>query len=149
MTTELLMVIAVLLLVGLFASWGELRKLNRLLRVRGSVSVPPEQTPILVGDDPLVDMLHRALGNRTGKLWVADAYRICGIEPGKVNQEQISRFGRAIRELGWERQRRRFGGALQYAYVKGTAKEREAELIVEYDPNMRSVRIEVAAHSSH
>ncbi len=102
-----------------------------------------EQEARLVGDDPLVDVLHRALGDRTGKLRVSDAYLICGIEPGKVNQDQISRFGRAIRELGWERQRRRFDKALQYAYVKGTPEQREVELVVEYDPHMRSVRIEV------
>lgn len=102
-----------------------------------------EQEARLTGDDPLIDVLHRALGNRTGKLRVSDAYLICGIEAGKANQDQISRFGRAIRELGWERQRRRFDGSLQYAYVKGTDKEREVELVVEYDPHMKSVRIEI------
>ncbi len=102
-----------------------------------------EQEARLTGDDPLIDMLHKALGSRTGKLRVSDAYIICGIEPGKANQDQISRFGRAIRELGWERQRRRFDGSLEYAYVKGTATERQVELVVEYDPHMRSVRIEV------
>lgn len=102
-----------------------------------------EQEARLSNDDPLIDVLHRALSNRTGKLRVSDAYLICGIEPGKVSQDQISRFGRAIRELGWERQRRRFDGQLQYAYVKGTPSEREVELLVEYDPHMRSVRIEV------
>lgn len=102
-----------------------------------------EQEARLVGDDPLVDVLHRALGNRTGKLRVSDAYLICGIEPGKVTNDQMSRFGRAIRELGWERLRRRFDKTLQYAYVKGSAAEREVELVVEYDPHMRSVRIEI------
>jgi len=102
-----------------------------------------EQEARLRGDDPLVDVLYRALGNRTGKLRVSDAYLICGLEAGKVNQDQIERFGKAIRELGWERKRRRFDGALEYAYVKGTATEREIELVVEYDPHMRSVRIEV------
>jgi hypothetical protein len=102
-----------------------------------------EQEAGLAYDDPLIDVLHRALANRTGKLRVSDAYLICGIEPSKVNQEQILRFGQAIRELGWERQRRRFDGSLQYAYVKGTATEREIALVVKYDPHLRSVRIEV------
>jgi len=102
-----------------------------------------EQEARLTGDDPIIDLLHRALGARTGKLRVSDAYLICGIEPGKANQDQITRFGRAIRELGWERQRRRFDGSLQYAYVKGTTTEREVELIVEYDAHMRSVKIEI------
>jgi hypothetical protein len=103
------------------------------------------QDPSLHDDDPIVDVLHRALGSRTGKLRVSDAYLICGIEPGKANQDQISRFGRAIRELGWERQRCHFDGALQYAYVKGTTEQRKVELVVEYDPHMRSVRIEIDA----
>lgn len=102
-----------------------------------------EQEQRLAGDDPLVDVLQRALGNRTGKLRVSDAYLICGLEAGKVNQDQITRFGKAIRELGWERKRRRFDGSLDYAYVKGTPTEREVELVVEYDPHMRSVRIEI------
>jgi len=86
-------------------------------------------------DRALVEVLHRALGDRTGKLRVADAFLICGIEVGKANQDQIGRLGRAIRELGWERQRRRFDGVPEYAYVKGTAAEREIDLLVEYDPH--------------
>jgi predicted P-loop ATPase len=118
---------------------GESIRLNPQLYQAAAI----EQEARLTGDDPIIDVLHRALGNRTGKLRVSDAYLICGIEPGKANQDQIFRFGRAIRELGWERQRRRFDGSLQYAYAKGTDKEREIELVVEYDPHMRSVRIEV------
>lgn len=110
-------------------------------RLYGDAAV--EQEARLRGDDPLVDVLYRALGNRTGKLRVSDAFLICGLEAGKVNQDQIERFGKAIRELGWERKRRRFDGALEYAYVKGTTSEREVELVVEYDPHMRSVRIEI------
>ena len=108
-----------------------------------SVGGQHAEAAVIFADDPLVDMLHRALGNRTGKLRVADAFLICGLEAGKVNQDQIDRFSRAIRELGWERARRPRNGALEYAYVKGTAAEREVALVVEYDPHMRSVRIEV------
>jgi hypothetical protein len=129
----------------LWAEAAEAEALGESIRLdpRLYEAAAAEQEARLAGDDPLIDVLHRALTNRTGKLRVSDAYLICGIEPGKVNQDQISRFGRAIRELGWERQRRRFDGSLQYAYVKGTATEREVELVVEYDPHMRSVRIEV------
>lgn len=129
----------------LWAEAAEAEALGESIRLdpRLYEAAATEQEARLAGDDPLVEVLHRALANRTGKLRVSDAYLICGIEAGKVNQDQIARFGRAIRELGWERRRRRFDGSLEYAYVKGTAAEREVELIVEYDPIQRSVRIEI------
>ena len=129
----------------LWAEAAEAERLGESIRLNPALyeAAAVEQEARLRGDDPLVDVLYRALGNRTGKLRVSDAYLICGIEAGKANQDQIERFGRAIRELGWERKRRRFDGSLEYAFVKGTDKEREVELVVEYDPHMRSVRIEV------
>lgn len=97
----------------------------------------------LQDDDPIIAVLHRALGNHTGKLRVADAYLLCGIQPGTASLDQIKRFGIAMRELGWQRMRRRFDIGIEYAYVKGTETEREIALSVEYDPHMRSVRIEI------
>ena len=118
---------------------GESIRLNPALYEAAAV----EQEARLRGDDPMVDVLQRVLANRTGKLRVSDAFLICGIEAGKANQDQIERFGRAIRELGWERKRCRFNGGFVYAYVKGTEAERALDLVVEYDPNTRSVRIEI------
>jgi hypothetical protein len=118
---------------------GESIRLDPTLYSQAAV----EQEARMRGDDPLVDVLQRALGNRTGKLRVSDAYLICGLEAGKVNQDQMDRFGRAIRDLGWERLRRRFDGVLEYAYVKGTEEEQKIELVVEYDLTQRSVRIDV------
>lgn len=129
----------------LWAEAAEAEALGESIRLdpRLYEAAAAEQEARLMGDDPMSDVLHHALGNRTGKLRVSDAYLICGIEAGKANQDQMARFGRAIRELGWERQRRRFDGTLSYAYVKGNDNEREVELVVEYDPHMRSVRVEV------
>ncbi len=129
----------------LWAEAAEAEALGESIRLdpRLYADAAVEQEARLRGDDPLVDVLYRALGNRTGKLRVSDAFLICGLEAGKVSQDQIERFGRAIRELGWERMRRRFDGALEYAYVKGTPTERKVDLVVEYDPHMRSVRIEI------
>lgn len=106
----------------LWAEAAEAEALGESIRLdpRLYADAAVEQEARLRGDDPLVDVLYRALGNRTGKLRVSDAFLICGLEAGKVSQDQIERFGRAIRELGWERMRRRFDGALEYAYVKGT-----------------------------
>jgi len=129
----------------LWAEAAEAEALGESIRLdpRLYADAAVEQEARLRGDDPMIDVLHRALGTRTGKLRVSDAFLICGLEAGKVNQDQIERFGKAIRELGWERKRRRYKGKLDYAYVKGDETEREVELIVEYDPHMRSVRIEI------
>ena len=123
------------------AHWCE--SLAERLQPVADMRANQESTPQF--DDPMADVLLRALGNRTGKLRVSDAFLICGMEAGRVNQEQIERFGRAISALGWQRARSRSArtGLLEYAYVKGNAAERQAELVVEYDPHLRSVRIEV------
>jgi hypothetical protein len=84
-------------------------------------------------DGKLIDALRRSLGDHAGRLRVADAFLLCGIDPGKATQDQIQQVGRTLRELGWERQRRSFDGVRTYAYVKGTRQQREEELVVEYD----------------
>jgi hypothetical protein len=119
----------------LWAEAAEAEALGESIRLdpRLYEAATAEQEARLAGDDPLVDVLHRALGDRTGKLRVSDAYLICGIEPGKANQAQISGLGRAIRELGWERKRRRLNGSVQYAYAKGTPEQREVVLAVEHE----------------
>ena len=101
-----------------------------------ALTLDADQGPENPDDDPIANALHRVLANRTGKLRISDAYLICGIEPGKINQDHIARFRRAINELGWKRQRCRFNGALQYAYVRGTADEREVELIIDNEKSL-------------
>jgi predicted P-loop ATPase len=108
-----------------------------------------EQDARTRNEDPLVDALHRNLGTWTGKIRISDAYLVAGIEAGKATQDQMNRFGQAIRELGWERERRRMGGERGYAYVRGEAGERERELTVEFDPLSRTVKIIAAPHSSN
>ena len=100
-----------------------------------------EQDARTRNEDPLVDALSRSLGNITGKLRIADVYLAAGIETGKATQDQMSRVGQAIRELGWERARRRIAGERCYAYVRGSEIERERELWVECDPITKVVKI--------
>lgn len=105
-----------------------------------------EQDARTRNEDPLVDALSRSLGNITGKIRIADAYIAAGIEPGKATQDQMFRFGQAIRELGWERARRRIAGERCYAYVRGTEAERETELWVEVDQLTKAVKITPMVH---
>lgn len=92
-----------------------------------------EQEARTADDDPLVDSLSRHLSNITGKIRIADAYALAGIESGRATHDQITRFGHAIRELGWERAKRTMNGQRVYAYVRGEGMERDRELTVEID----------------
>lgn len=129
----------------LWAEASEAEALGESIRLNPDLyeAAAAEQEARLSDDEPLIDLLHRVLGDRTGKLSVADAFMICGIEPGKATQDQRARFGRAIRELGWVRSRRQLNGAPNYAYVKGTADQQKRQLIVEYDMSSREVKIAV------
>ena len=99
--TEIFSFIGLFALIALAMIGGETlrRALYRALH-RTTKAAPPEQETRLADDDPLVDMLHRALANRTGRLRVSDAYLICGIEPGRVNQDQIMCFGHPRAGMG-------------------------------------------------
>ncbi len=92
-------------------------------------------------NDPMVDVLRSALGDHTGMLRVANAFLLCGLEAHKVTQDQIKRFGQAIRALGWERKRCRRAGMIEYVYVRGNEIERKIELLVAYDPHTKTARI--------
>jgi len=99
------------------------------------------QPPDVRHDDPMTATLHRALGNCTGMLRVSNAFLLCGLEARNVTQDQIKRFGRAIRALGWERKRCRRAGMVEYVYVRGNEIERKIELLVVYDPHTQTARI--------
>lgn len=81
-------------------------------------------------EDPFVETLSAVLGDRTGKLRAADAWRLLGIPAGQQTQDQNARLGDAMRELGWMRTKRRFGGTPEHAYVRGSPVARERPIAV-------------------
>lgn len=82
-------------------------------------------------EDPFVALLAAALGDRTGKVRAADVWKLLGIPAGQQTQEQNARLGDAMRELEWERTRRRFGGkGLEYGYVRGNRAQMERRIEV-------------------
>jgi hypothetical protein len=87
-----------------------------------------DQDPDEPDDDPIPNILHRVLTNRTGKIRVTDIHCLCGIDPGKSSR--LTLLKSIMQSEGWERQRQRFDGTLQYAYVRGTSEEREVELVL-------------------
>ncbi len=91
------------------------------------------------GDDLLAvaSRLREALDDARGKLRVSDALALAGFDRPSFYRTQL--VGRAMRELGWERGRFRFNGALLYAYVRGSLLEREVVLDVERGDDDRLV----------
>jgi hypothetical protein len=74
--------------------------------------------------EPWDKILADALGEITGKLLAADAWRIVGKPyPRRRSQDDCFRLGRAMRDLGWRRSMRRFGGVPRSAYVRGDSRE--------------------------
>jgi len=87
-------------------------------------------------EDPYVVSFRAALGDMTGKLKTEDAWTILGIPHGQRTQDHNARLGDAMRELGWERTKLRFGGRNpEYAYARGTSEERAFRVIVIRAPN--------------
>jgi len=84
--------------------------------------------------DPMFHALDAALGTITGKVRIVDVWSLLGHEPGKPTQDQMTRLGNVMRELGFEHAQRRFSGSKPVgAYVRGTEAERDVELFVEVD----------------
>lgn len=85
-------------------------------------------------EDPFVVTLDTVLGERTGRIRTVDLWRLLDVKPGQQTQEHNARLGDAMQELGWEKARLRFGGPLEYCYVRGSEEERKATLRVRSSP---------------
>lgn len=82
-------------------------------------------------EDPFVLTLGRYLGDQTGKLRAVDVWDLLGIPVGQQTQDHNARLGEAMRILGWDRAKLRFGGPRpQWCYARGSKAERERELSV-------------------
>jgi hypothetical protein len=92
--------------------------------------------------DPFEEALEAHLAGRVGKLRAHDVWVIVGkADVGRRTQDDMSRLGEALRRLGWERTKRRFGGpAPEWCYVRGSKAEREEALFVDADPETGDVR---------
>lgn len=75
-------------------------------------------------EDPFALALSLALGDQTGKISAHAVWDVLRIPVGQRTQEHNARVGDAMRELGFERTKLRFGGQPEWAYVRGTPEER-------------------------
>ncbi len=93
-------------------------------------------------EEPWVQVLDEALRGVEGKLRTEDAWLIVGVAPERREQVHCERIGTAMRELGWERKQRRFGGPPEYAYVKGDGR---VPLEVTFDDRGQAIVREVGS----
>ena len=71
-------------------------------------------------ENPFVDVLARALGNKEGKIRTADCWDIVGVPTAQRTQDHNGRLGKAMQELGWKRTALPFGrGKNERCYVRG------------------------------
>lgn len=70
-------------------------------------------------EDPYVLVLADFLRMKEGKIRASDVWNVLDIPAGQRTQEHNARLGEAMRALGWERKKLRFGGPPEYAYVRG------------------------------
>lgn len=93
-------------------------------------------------EDPFVVTLGAILGQQGGKLRAADAWDLLGIPAGMQTQDQNARFGEAMRELGWERTKLRFGAPdPEWAYAKGDVGERQRRVEIVRDTDGQPSRV--------
>ncbi len=74
----------------------------------------------------VAERLRAALEGAHGKLRVVDALVLAGFD--RSSRVRLKLVADAMRQLGWDRARLRFNGALFYAYARGSHLEREVIL---------------------
>lgn len=74
--------------------------------------------------EPWAEVLDAALGDITGRLVNMDAWTIINKPFHFRTQDDNKRIGQALRELGWERTRKRVDGTVKIVYERGAPAER-------------------------
>lgn len=82
-------------------------------------------------EDPFVITLSAAIGEQNGKISSAAVWGLLRIPAGQQTQDQNARVGDAMRELGFDRTKLRFGGQPEWAYVRGTPEERTQFIVID------------------
>lgn len=87
------------------------------------------------------EILIEALGNMTGRLAVIDAWRVIGGPEYQRNSFDGAKLVECMREIGWERDIKKFGKLTKRCFVKGTEYDRTQVVYVNRDPIDKSLSI--------
>ena len=89
--------------------------------------------------DPLVPVLAEVFGSLNGKVRSKDVWDVIGTPAGLRTPELERRMGAAVRELGFERKHRRFGGEPEWAYLRGNEEERAQRILTVWVPGENGI----------
>ncbi len=81
-------------------------------------------------EDPFTGALAAVLGDRTGKISAAAVWNVLRIPAGQRTQDHNARVGDAMRELGFDRKKLRFGGPSEWGYARGSEEEQRQLIVV-------------------
>ena len=87
------------------------------------------------------EILIEALGGMTGRLAVIDAWRIIGPNEQQRNAFDGAKLVECMREIGWERDIKKFGKLTMRCFVKGTEEDRRKIVHVHRDPIDKSLSV--------
>ena len=85
-------------------------------------------------EEPWVEVIADALGEFVGKIRATDIWKILDVDPKARTPGGDNRMGAAMRELGWERKQRRYGGDPEWSYIKGGS---DRQIYATRDPETR------------
>jgi predicted P-loop ATPase len=80
-------------------------------------------------EDPYVEVLSETLSNKEGKVKAQDLWRLIDVPVGQRNGTHARRLGAIMRQLGWARDKARFGGPPERCYLKGEPPHRKLVLV--------------------
>jgi hypothetical protein len=89
--------------------------------------------------DPFVPVLAEVFGGLNGKVRTKDVWDVIGTPIGLRTPELERRLGLAVRELGFERKQRRFGGDPEWAYLRGDEDDRRRRILTVWVPGENGV----------
>lgn len=84
-------------------------------------------------EDPWTEVIQNALGDLTGKIDPALVWNIVGVEPGRRTPADNERLGAVMKDLGWQRKKKRLAAydTTRWAYVRGDSNEQRTEIRLE------------------
>jgi predicted P-loop ATPase len=113
-----------------------------------SIRLPPDLWTVAetvqdesLEEEPWVEVIAMALDDLDGKIRAADVWIILDVDAARRTPDADNRMGFAMRELGWTRKQRRYGGHPEWSYIKGAGEEQHVQITANRQTDTGQLRI--------